>query len=69
MPLKLRTPKSRPHRITEAAVEAFRAGDELALHRALGLRPWMPSPLEVVGGRGVAVAGRQRRGAVLVAGG
>lgn len=34
-------------RITQAAVEAFRAGDELALHRALRLPPWQISPLQV----------------------
>jgi hypothetical protein len=46
MPVKARTAKARRHRITPAAVEAFRAGDERALHRALDLRPWQPSPLE-----------------------
>ena len=46
MPTKRRTAKGRPHRITPEAVNAFRAGDWIALHRALGLRPWQPSPLE-----------------------
>jgi hypothetical protein len=46
MPVKARPDKARRHRITPAAVEAFRAGDERALHRALDLRPWQPSPLE-----------------------
>jgi hypothetical protein len=45
VPVKSRRPKERPHRITDAAIEAFRAGNVLALHRALGLRPWQPSPL------------------------
>lgn len=31
--------------ITPAAVAAFKAGDYLALHRALRLRPWEASPL------------------------
>ena len=33
-------------RITDAAVAAYRRGDWLGLHRALGLRPWQPSPLD-----------------------
>ena len=45
MPVKRRVAKSRAHRITPEAVEAFRAGDYLALHAALGLRPWEVSPL------------------------
>ncbi len=45
MPVKLRTPKARAHRITPAAIDAYVAGDYLGLHRALGLRPWEPSPL------------------------
>lgn len=46
MPTK-RTPRNRDakRRITPAAVEAFKAGDFMALHRALGLRPWEMSPL------------------------
>jgi hypothetical protein len=47
MPIKRRMPKGRLHRVTPAAVDAFRAGDYAALHRALGLRPWETSPLEV----------------------
>ncbi len=31
--------------ISPAAVEAYRAGDYMALHRALGLAPYEPSPL------------------------
>jgi hypothetical protein len=37
------------HRITPAAVAHFKAGEWLLLHRALGLRPWHPSPLDAVG--------------------
>lgn len=36
-------------RITPEAVAAYRAGDELALHRALRLRPWQASPIGAVG--------------------
>ncbi len=32
-------------RITDAAIDAYRRGDYLALHRALHLRPWECSPL------------------------
>jgi hypothetical protein len=39
--------KPRERRITAAAVEAYRAGDRTGLHRALGLKPWHPSPLDV----------------------
>lgn len=46
MPVKQRPHKSRRHRVTAEAVAAFVAGDEGALHRALDLRPWQPSPLE-----------------------
>jgi len=46
MPFKRRAAKGRSHRITRQAVEAFTAGDMLALNRALGLRPWQPSPLD-----------------------
>ncbi len=45
MPVKRRTLKGTPHRITPEAVDAFRAGDYLGLHRALGLAPWETSPL------------------------
>ena len=45
MPVKRRLSKERPHRITPEAVEAFEAGDYMALHRALGLAPWEASPL------------------------
>ncbi|WP_192243599.1 hypothetical protein [Mesorhizobium silamurunense] len=46
MPTK-RTPRNRnvKRRISQAAVEAFKANDYLALHRALSLRPWEMSPL------------------------
>jgi hypothetical protein len=46
MPIKLRHAKVREQRITLAAVEAYTAGDWMLLHRALGLRPWQPSPLD-----------------------
>ena len=47
-----RTPLARAElrgRITHEAIEAYRAGDDLGLHRALGLNPWecSPLPLEV----------------------
>jgi len=47
MPVKRRLHKVREHRITPAAISAFNAGDECALHDLLGLAPWHPSPLEV----------------------
>lgn len=46
MPSKRRAAKGRLHRITPETVNAFRAGDAIALHRALGLRPWQTSPLD-----------------------
>ena len=59
MPVKRRLDKSRPHRITPEAVEAYRAGDFLALHHALGLRPWECSPLpQKVHGLGVNLGPR-----------
>ncbi|ODS02076.1 hypothetical protein AUC71_02390 [Methyloceanibacter marginalis] len=45
MPVKLRKHKQRAHRITPDAIEAYRAHDYHALHDALGLKPWEPSPL------------------------
>lgn len=33
--------------ISADAIDAYRQGDVVALHRALGLRPWDVSPLEV----------------------
>ena len=47
MPIKRRAAKAKPYRITVEAVEAYRAGDSQALHRALGLPLYMPSPLDV----------------------
>ena len=47
MPAKRRVGKMRALAITPEAVEAFRAGDWIALHRALRLRPWEASPLDV----------------------
>lgn len=32
--------------ISAVALQAFEDGDETALHRALGLRPWVESPLD-----------------------
>ncbi len=48
------TPRRRKHtqqagRITPDAIAAFRAGDAIALARALRLPPWHASPLEAVG--------------------
>lgn len=48
MPLKRRAAKNRSL-ITPAAVEAFKVEDWMALHRALGLKPWHVSPLDAVG--------------------
>ncbi len=45
MPVKRRNAKARQHRITADAVEAFQAGDFMALHNALDLAPYEPSPL------------------------
>jgi hypothetical protein len=45
MPVKRRLAKSRVHKITPEAIEAFEAGDYHALHQALGLKPWEHSPL------------------------
>ncbi|NCQ23693.1 MAG: hypothetical protein COW54_05975 [Rhodobacteraceae bacterium CG17_big_fil_post_rev_8_21_14_2_50_63_15] len=46
MPIKRRLAKGITHRITPEAVAAFGAGDQMALHRALGLAPWQVSPLD-----------------------
>ena len=43
--MRRRTIRSTKGRITAEAVEAFKAGDFMALHRALDLPPWHPSPL------------------------
>ena len=43
--MRRRTIRSTKGRITREAVEAFKAGDFMALHRALDLPPWHPSPL------------------------
>jgi hypothetical protein len=47
MPVKRRLSKANPHRITPDAVLAFYDHNMIGLHRALGLKPWMPSPLDV----------------------
>lgn len=49
MPVKRRQPKRREHAITPEAVAAFKRGDVVGLHRALGLKPWHPSPLSAGG--------------------
>lgn len=60
MPEKRRTAKAKDYRITPAAILAWQAGDEMALHRALGLKPWEASPLVAIGdcphSRGTAAA-------------
>ena len=54
MPVKMRAAKDRQRRITPEAVEAYKAGDYMRLHRALGLMPWECSPLpDEVHGHGV----------------
>lgn len=45
MPMKRRLVKEREHRITPAAVQAYRCDDYLTLHRELGLKLWETSPL------------------------
>ena len=45
MPVKRRAAKAARHRITPAAIEAFKANDFHALHSALGLAPCEASPL------------------------
>ena len=47
MPRKVRRSKQLAHRITPPAIEAWQTADYMALHRALNLRPWQPSPLPV----------------------
>lgn len=48
MPTKRRPkPQFVPHRISPAAVQAFRAGDASRLHDALALARWQVSPLDV----------------------
>jgi hypothetical protein len=49
MAIKRRAPKRADHPITQEAVEAFRAGDGPALHRALKLKPWQASPIDAAG--------------------
>jgi hypothetical protein len=44
-------------RIRPEVVEAFKAGDYVALHLALGLKPWEASPLDVGRGPVPAYAG------------
>ena len=47
IPVKRRLHTGKPHRITDDAVEAWRVGSRVELHRALGLKPWECSPFDV----------------------
>ena len=47
MPAKRTRSKARAHRVTPEAVRAYQARDWGALHRALGLKPWEASPLDI----------------------
>jgi hypothetical protein len=48
MPTKrTRKPRHLRVRVTDAAREHFAAGDWMALHRELQLKPWEESPLDV----------------------
>lgn len=49
MPAKRTKAKQRQARITPEAVAAYRASDRVALHRALGLKPWEASPIDATG--------------------
>jgi hypothetical protein len=49
MPVKQRQAKVRANRITTDAVAAFSIGDHMGLQRALGLKPWQPSPFDIDG--------------------
>ena len=44
---RTRVTRSLSHRINAAAVEAYHAGDFIALHCALNLKPWERSPLPI----------------------
>ena len=57
MPASRRRAKVRRARITPEAVAAFRARDWIQLHRALGLKPWEASPLDVRPGDEAEAAG------------
>jgi hypothetical protein len=46
---RTRTPRPLQRRITPDAIEAFKAGDALALERALGIKPWEVNPLDASG--------------------
>jgi hypothetical protein len=47
MPTKRRRLANRQVGIPPAALEAWRVGDFHKLNRALGIRPWQPSPFDV----------------------
>jgi len=49
MPARRANTRRAENAITPEAVAAYRAGDHLALHRALGLKPWQVSPLGAFG--------------------
>jgi hypothetical protein len=57
MPVRFRRSKTPEHPVTDAALDAFVAGDERALAAAIRQRPWQPSPLEVDGPEPPAWAG------------
>ena len=59
MPIKRRASKHRDHSVTATAVSAYRAGDWIELHRALGLKPWHSSPLDVAGDPPTNLSGAQ----------
>lgn len=47
--IRHRIPRTQRVRLGLEAVAAYRAGDEMELHRVLRLRPWQVSPLHAVG--------------------
>ncbi len=49
MPARRGQVRRNENAITHDAADAFVAGDEAALHRALGLPPWCASPLDAEG--------------------
>lgn len=49
MPTKRRKIAPTRHDIRPEAIEAWRRGDWMELHRSLGLRPWECSPLDAIG--------------------
>ncbi len=49
MPVRRSQVRRAEHTITGEAVAAYRALDRVALHRALGLKPWEASPIDATG--------------------